>query len=113
MKRFFCSLAVLVIATSMLCWLCLPRANAQTTGKDSASPSETQRAAAEQQERINQYNALVRQQEDRNKRVETLLERQEQLMTRQEAAFGRFEKVLDTWERQQNEYQKYLDSLKK
>lgn len=113
MKRFLCSVAVLAIISTVLLWWCLPHAEAQTTPKDSAAQTDGQRAAAEQQERIQQYNALVRQQEDRSKRMESLLVRQEELMTKQEAAFGRFEKILDTWEQQQKEYQKYLDSLKK
>jgi HSP90 family molecular chaperone len=96
---------------------------AQSTSKEPArTPTQQTDAqrAAEQQERVDHYNQLVRdqqqllrEQEDRAKRVESLLERQEQLMTKQEAAFTRFEKILDTWEQQQKQYQKYLDSLKK
>jgi hypothetical protein len=117
MKRFFYSAAALAIVAILFCCLNLPRAAAQSTSKGpapaSAQQTEAQRAAAEQQERIQRYNQLVQEQEDKAKRVESLLERQEQLMTKQEAAFTRFEKILDTWEQQQKQYQKYLDSLKK
>lgn len=114
MKRIFFSIGAL--ASIVILFYCLgsPRAAAQSTPKDaSASLTEAQRAAAEQQERIQRYNQLIQEQEDKAKRMESLLARQEQLMTKQEAAFNRFEKILDTWEQQQKQYQKYLDSLKK
>jgi hypothetical protein len=117
MKRFLYPIAALTIATTAFCFLCLLRIDAQPVPKapalTPAQQTETQQAAAEQQERIQRYNQLVHDKEDQAKRVESLLERQEQLMTKQEAAFGRFEKILDTWEQQQKQYQQYLDSLKK
>ncbi|HWD94120.1 MAG TPA: hypothetical protein VG938_17445 [Verrucomicrobiae bacterium] len=117
MKRFFYSAAALASVAILFCCLNLPRAGAQPASKEPAltpaQQADGQRAAAEQQERIQRYNQLVQEQEDKAKRVESLLVRQEQLMTKQEAAFERFEKILDTWERQQKQYQKYLDSLKK
>ncbi|HEX4262758.1 MAG TPA: hypothetical protein VH597_00350 [Verrucomicrobiae bacterium] len=115
MKHLFYSAAAIALAAILFCCFNLPRAGAQSTSKESVPPTQTdaQRAAAEQQERIQRYNQLAGEQEDRARRVESLLVRQEQLMNKQEAAFTRFEKILDTWEQQQKQYQKYLDSLKK
>ena len=118
MKRFlFVGTAVTLVAIA--CWLCLPRAGAQPTTRDSANtsaaPSPSQQAAD-----VQRYNQLVQSQEERAKRAEAMLARQEamltrseQLMDKQEAAFARFQKILDTWERQQQQYQKYLDTLPK
>ena len=102
MKRSIYIAAGLALFAAALCWLCLPRANAQAAPVTQPSTNEQQR-----------YNQLVHDQEDRARRVESLLVRQEQLMDKQEAAFTRFQKILDTWEQQQKQYQKYLDSLPK
>jgi septal ring factor EnvC (AmiA/AmiB activator) len=110
MKRLLYLTAALAIFGAAFCWLCLPRAIAQSPAKDPAAAAQS--TAASQQD-VERYNQLVRAQEDRTRRVETLLVRQEQLMDKQEAAFVRFQKILDTWEQQQKQYQQYLDSLKK
>ena len=115
MKPFvFLSTAVVIFAASGL-WLCLPRADAQSTKPAptaTAQSTATQPSAAQQQD-VQRYNELMRAQEEKAKRVDALLVRQEQLMDKQEAAFARFQKILDTWDQQQAQYQKYLDSLKK
>ena len=111
MKPFvFLTTAVAIVAAGSL-WLCLPRANAQSTKPANTANTTAQPAASEQD--VQRYNQLMRAQEEKTKRVDALLVRQEQLMDKQEAAFARFQKILDTWEQQQAQYQKYLDSLKK
>jgi hypothetical protein len=109
MKRLLCLTAVVVIFASAFYWLSLPRANAQSSAKDS---SVAQSTAANPQD-VERFNQLMRAQEERTRRADSLLTRQEQLMDKQEAAFARFQKILDTWEKQQKQYQQYLDSLKK
>jgi hypothetical protein len=125
MKRFLYLTAALAIFAAAFCWICSPRANAQSPAKDSAAAAPTN--ATDTQERLRQYDQLLKEhadqtkradqmlndQDTRSKRVESLLVRQEQLMDKQEAAFVRFQKILDTWEQQQKQYQQYLDSLKK